>query len=91
MQSFFASPAKLFGRCAAVWLALIMAVSAFADNSKISPDLQALLSNPSNKLGVIVQYNTPVPSTAANGLVGGLLGEGWWESPWAACSRRFSH
>ena len=51
---------------------LLIAGRAFADNSKISPDLQPLLSNPSNKINVIVQYNTPPQSSG--GLLGGLLG-----------------
>ena len=46
--------------------------TAFADNSKISPDLLPLLSNPSAQLNVIVQYNQP-PQTCSSG---GLLGLG---------------
>ena len=38
-------------------LFFFFAGQAFADNSKISPDLQPLLANPSNKINVIVQYN----------------------------------
>ncbi len=41
-----------------------------ANNAKISPDLQALLSNPSANVNVIVQYSKP-PS--CSGLLGGLL------------------
>src|SRR5271165_776890 len=50
----------------------LMGSVALADNSKISPDLQPLLANPSNSINVIVQYNTPPQS--AGGLIGGLLG-----------------
>jgi len=52
---------------------ILIASRAFADNSKISPDLQPLLSNPSNTINVIVQYNTP-PQQSSGGLLGGLLG-----------------
>src|ERR1700733_1793453 len=52
---------------------LMLASSAFANNSKISPDLQALLGNPSSKINVIVQYNTP-PQQSSGGLLGGLVG-----------------
>jgi hypothetical protein len=55
--------------------------SAFADNSKISPDLLPLLSNPTNSVNVIVQYNTTPPQQTQTcsggggllGIVGGLL------------------
>src|SRR5271165_5843376 len=40
----------------------LMGSVALADNSKISPDLQPLLANPSNSINVIVQYNTPPQS-----------------------------
>src|SRR5271154_6016665 len=61
-------------RSAALWLVLSMTGSvALADNSKISPDLQPLLANPSSNVNVIVQYNT-APSTSSGGLLGGLLG-----------------
>jgi serine protease AprX len=46
--------------------------TALADNSKISPDLLPLLSNPSAQHNVIVQYNSP-PQTCQSG---GLLGLG---------------
>src|SRR5277367_6967246 len=61
-------------RSAALWLVLCVTGSAvLADNSKISPDLQPLLANPSSSLNVIVQYNT-APSASSGGLLGGLLG-----------------
>jgi serine protease AprX len=67
----------------ATWLLLVLASTAFANNSKISPDLQPLLANPSNRVNVIVQYNSaPVcsggaltiglPCTTVN-LLGGLV------------------
>ena len=60
---------------------VLIAASAFtllADTSKISPDLQELMSKSpaSANINVIVQYNT-APSTTSNGgggLLGGLLG-----------------
>jgi serine protease AprX len=58
-------------RCAALWLVLVLAGTAFANNSKISPDLQPLLANPSNRVNVIVQYNSPLCS--GGGLTGGSL------------------
>ena len=62
---------------------LLLVSRAFADNSKISPDLQPLLANPSNNINVIVQYNTP-PQQSSGGLLGGLLG-GVVESCWVEC------
>src|SRR5580692_8716891 len=59
-------------RTAFLAIFLVMANHAFADNSKISPDLQPLLGNPSNQIHVIVQYNTP-PQQSSGGLLGGLL------------------
>ena len=52
---------------------LLIVGRAFADNSKISPDLQPLMANPSGKINVIVQYSTP-PQQPSGGLLGGLLG-----------------
>ena len=53
-------------------LVLLIVGKAFGNNSKISPDLQPLLSNSSNQINVIVQYKT-APQTSAGGLLGGLL------------------
>src|SRR5205085_12532699 len=50
----------------------LMAGSVLADDSKISPDLQPLLSNPSASVNVIVQYNGAPPQTCTSG--GGILG-----------------
>src|SRR3989442_580217 len=69
MQSFCSKHTRRFAQCAALWLLLLTAASAFADNSKISPDLQPLLTNPANSVNVIVQYNTP-PQTCTAGLLG---------------------
>src|SRR5579864_8980346 len=60
-------------RSTALWLVLCVTGSVLlADDSKISPDLQPLLANPSNSIDVIVQYNTPPQSSG--GLLGGLVG-----------------
>jgi serine protease AprX len=57
-------------RWAVLGLFLLTIQAASANNSKISPDLQALLEQqPSAKVNVIVQYNT-APS---GGLLGGVL------------------
>ena len=56
---------KQLARCAVLWLTLLTAVSAFADNSKISPDLLPLLSNPSNTVNVVVQYSS-APQTCTS-------------------------
>ncbi len=61
-------------RTAFLAIFLLLASQAFADNSKISPDLLPLLANPSNKINVIVQYNTPPQQQSSGGLLGGLLG-----------------
>src|ERR1043166_9275831 len=50
----------------------LTAAAALADNSKISPDLLPLLSDPSRTVNVIVQYNSP-PQTCTTGLLGGLI------------------
>src|SRR5437016_4557938 len=54
-----------------ICLVLLAAGMALADNSKISPDLLPLLSNPSATHSVIVQYKPP---TLLGGVLGGLLG-----------------
>src|SRR3954454_8108149 len=53
-----------------VTFTLIAASAAFADTSKISPDLLPLLSNPSSNVNVIIQYNS---APCSGGLLGGLL------------------
>ena len=63
---------RLLARGAALWIFLLTSVAAFADNSKISPDILPLLSNPNNNINVIIQY-TSQPTTSG-GLLGGLLG-----------------
>ena len=55
-----------------MWLVLLAVGSAFADNSKISPDLLPLLANPSQSVNVIVQYSSAPQQTCSSG--GGLLG-----------------
>ena len=59
--------------CAFLGFVLLLAGGAFANNSKISPDLQPLLANPSNTVNVIVQYNSPPQACSGVGLVAGLL------------------
>src|SRR5713226_4572850 len=79
MARFFVRYTKL-ASCALLWL-ILLAGSAFADNSKISPDLLPLLSNPTNTVNVIVQYNTTPPQQPQScsggggllGIVGGLV------------------
>jgi serine protease AprX len=53
------------------WLVPALAGTAFANNAKISPDLQALLSNPAGNVNVIVQYNS-APPCSGSGLLGGI-------------------
>ncbi len=55
---------------------LLLAIpAAFADDSKISPDLQPLVHNSSKNIKVIVQYNAPAsPVGGLLGGVGNLLG-----------------
>ena len=60
-------------RTAFLAIFLLLAGQAFANNSKISPDLQALMANPSSQINVIVQYNSQ-PQQSSGGLLGGLLG-----------------
>src|SRR5579863_3567547 len=60
-------------QAATLWLFLLTAAAAYADTTKISPDLQPLLSNPSASAHVIIQYNSS-PSSSGGGLLGGLLG-----------------
>src|ERR1700685_238629 len=68
---------SLWYRTSVLFIALLWAVTAFADSSKISPDLLPLTGQHGN-VNVIIQYNTP-PSTSSStsssgGLLGGLLG-----------------
>jgi serine protease AprX len=58
-------------RYRSLWLVPVLASTAFANNAKISPDLQSLLSNPAGNLNVIVQYNSAAPCSGS-GLVGGI-------------------
>src|ERR1700688_5067210 len=72
MGSFLVTHSKVFTRLAVLWLVLLAAALGFADNSKISPDLQPLLANSANSVNVIVQYNASQGCTIG-GLVGDLL------------------
>jgi serine protease AprX len=66
---------RQIARTAVIWLALmaIMAGSALGNNSKISPDLQALLNDSSTQVNVIVQYNSQQSTSCSGGLLGDLL------------------
>ena len=72
MESFYARYTRQLARCVVLWLVWMAVGTAFADNSKISPDLLPLLANPSAQLNVIVQYNSP-PQTCSGGLLGGII------------------
>src|SRR2546423_9876852 len=72
MQSFCSRYARRFAPCAVLWLGLLTVAAAFADDSKISPDLLPLLKNTSSTVNVIVQYNSP-PQTCSTGLLGALI------------------
>jgi serine protease AprX len=61
MPTFIVKQSRHFARYATVWLVLLATSVAFADDSKISPDLLPLLSNPANTVNVIVQYNGTPP------------------------------
>src|SRR5437588_3092327 len=75
MHPFFLKYTRQFAKLCILWLVLIAAGTAFADDSKISPDLKPLLANPANNIQVIVQYNAPSQQTSSGGgLLGGLLG-----------------
>src|SRR5579884_2378016 len=58
---------------AAIACFLLLGGALKADTSKISPDLLPLLSNPSNQVNVIVQYNSPPQTCTSGGLLGGLV------------------
>lgn len=72
MKSYLIRHSRRLTTGAVLWLTLWAAGPAFANNSKISPDLQPLLANPSTTVNVIVQYNAPQGCTGG-GLLGGLL------------------
>ncbi|HTW63124.1 MAG TPA: S8 family peptidase [Bryobacteraceae bacterium] len=59
-------------RGVALLLSLALAGSALADNSKISPDLQPLLSNQPGEINVIVQYNSLPQTCLSSGLLAAL-------------------
>lgn len=64
-QACGAYPARRRSGLEAAGLLFILAGSLFANNAKISPDLQPLLTNPSAQLNVIVQYSSPLPACSA--------------------------
>jgi serine protease AprX len=73
----------LGGTWRALGLAILLGSTALANNAKISPDLQSLLSNPAAKVNVIVQYNSPLPCSGVVGsascpvvnLLGGVVNQ----------------
>src|SRR5437867_1939090 len=63
---------RALARTAVIGLLVMASTAAFADNTKISPDLLPLLSNTSTQVNVIVQYNSP-PQTCTINLLGNLI------------------
>src|SRR5216683_3759388 len=74
MHSFSLKYSRQLAKLCILWLVLIAAGTALADDSKISPDLKPLLANPANNIHVIVQYNSPPQQTSGGGLLGGVGG-----------------
>ena len=65
---------RIFKTISRVAIPLLLALTAtvgFANNAKISPDLQSAMNGTSGTLNVIIQYNQ---SQQNPGLLGGLLG-----------------
>ncbi len=65
---------SLWYRTSVLFIALLSAVTAFADTSKISPDLLPLTSGSHGNVNVIIQYNTPPTASSSGGLLGGVVG-----------------
>src|SRR5260370_368877 len=84
MPTFIVKQSRYFARCATMWLVLMAVGSAFADNSKISPDLLPLLSNPTNTVNVIVQYNTTPPQHQQTCSRGGVQYDDFGHGPHVA-------
>ena len=71
------------GTWRALGLGILLASTALANNAKISPDLQSVLSNPAAKVNVIVQYNSHLPCSGVVGstscpfvnLLGGVVNQ----------------
>lgn len=55
------------------WLLLALASTLFANDAKISPDLQPLLTNPASQVSVIVEYSSPLPACSGSGLIAGII------------------
>jgi serine protease AprX len=72
MSANLLNSSRRFSRSLILWLALFATGLAFADDSKISPDLQPLLANPASSVNVIVQYNS-APQTCTTGILGNLV------------------
>ena len=73
MYAFVTRQLKHFARIGVVLPVLLTVTTLLADNSKISPDLLPLLSNPSAQVNVIVQYNSAPQTCTGGGLLGGLV------------------
>jgi len=58
------------------WMVLALASTLFANNAKISPDLQPLLANPASQVSVIVQYNSPLPACSSSPVSAGIVCQG---------------
>src|ERR1700733_9501786 len=64
--SYFWRPKHRVGIYRALWLTpMLLASTVLANNAKISPDLQSLLSNPSSRVNVIAQYTSAFPCSTS--------------------------
>jgi hypothetical protein len=73
MRQFILRQTGHFTRFAVLWITLLATVCAFADTSKISPDPQTLLQNPSASVNVIVQYITLLNAVSATVTTGDVV------------------
>ena len=60
---------RRFTVLAVLCLLLFSVGGAYADNSKISPDLLPLLNDPSSQVNVIIQYNSSPTTCSGGGLI----------------------
>src|SRR5258708_21831127 len=83
MHPFFLKYTRQFAKLCILWLVLIAAGTAFADDSKISPHLKPLSANSANNIHVFVRYNAPSQQTSnGGGILCGLLGGGGVLAGW---------
>src|SRR5258708_37652871 len=86
MHPFFLKYTRQFAKLCILWLVLIAAGTAFADDSKISPPLKPLLANSANNIPVILQYNAPSQqNSSGGGPFSRLFGGGGGVVGWARC------